>query len=102
MKLRLFSLLPFLLASGGAPAGTLELPPPGQGQAEKLGVAPSGSGAEKLDWPPSYVPTRQVSGTIRIWGHGAYGQAQDFIEGLTRAWEEGFRRHQPLVSFENR
>jgi len=75
--------------------------------AEKLGMpTPSAqeqvSGAEKLDWPPPYVPAQQVSGTIRIWGHGAYAQAQDFIEGLTRAWEEGFRRHQPRVSFENR
>jgi phosphate transport system substrate-binding protein len=62
----------------------------------------SGALADELDLPPPYVPSQQVSGTIRIWGHGAYARAQDFIEGLTRAWEDGFRRHQPQVRFENR
>jgi phosphate transport system substrate-binding protein len=51
---------------------------------------------------PAYVPQLRVEGTIRIWGHGAYGKSTDFIEGLTRAWEDGFRKHQPGIRFENR
>src|SRR5258708_39849010 len=94
MRLRFLSLLPLLVASQGALAGAPELPPPS--------VQQQVSGTEKLDLPAPYVPSHQVSGTIRIWGHGAYAQAQDFIEGLTRAWEDGFRRRQPRVRFENR
>lgn len=51
---------------------------------------------------PAYVPQRQVDGTIRIWGHGAYAHAQDFIEELVRAWEDGFRRRQPAAQFDNK
>jgi phosphate transport system substrate-binding protein len=53
------------------------------------------------DLPPPYEAQQQVSGTIRIWGHGSYGKQTDFIEGLTRAWQEGFRKHQPGVEFDN-
>lgn len=60
------------------------------------------AGAESLDLPPPYQPQEKVAGTIRIWGHGAYGGKRDFIEGLTLAWEEGFRRFHPDVSFETR
>lgn len=52
--------------------------------------------------PPAYRPRRQVSGEISIWGHGSYGAHTDFVEGLTRAWQDGFRRHHPDVVFENR
>ena len=48
---------------------------------------------------PAYKPTRQVSGTIRIWGHGALGH--DYIESLVRKWETGFQRLQPNVQFDN-
>ncbi len=48
---------------------------------------------------PPYVASRQVSGTIRVWGHGAAGK--DYIESLMRAWEEGFAKVQPNVHFEN-
>lgn len=48
---------------------------------------------------PVYKPTRQVSGTIRIWGHGALGH--DYIESLVRKWETGFQRLQPNVQFDN-
>lgn len=51
---------------------------------------------------PAYEPGQAVSGTIRIWGHGSYGAHTDFVEGLARAWEDGFRVHQPGVVFENR
>lgn len=49
-----------------------------------------------------YVPKERVEGTIRIWGHGSYGAHTDFVEGLARAWEDGFREHHPDVRFENR
>jgi phosphate transport system substrate-binding protein len=48
---------------------------------------------------PVYKPTRQVSGTIRIWGHGALGH--DYIESLVSKWETGFQRLQPNVRFDN-
>ena len=56
-----------------------------------------------LNLPAPYVsPARPLTGTIRIWGHGAFGGTDDFIESLTRAWEEGFRRYHPGVQFETR
>jgi len=48
---------------------------------------------------PRYVPTHQVTGTIRVWGHGAAGK--DYIESVVRGWEEGFRKVQPGVQFDN-
>src|SRR5882724_11755916 len=61
----------------------------------------SGSHAGEPDLPAPYEPQQAVAGTIRIWGHGAYDKSQDFIETLVLAWEEGFRKRQPQVSFEN-
>jgi len=57
--------------------------------------------AETPPLPPTYVPGPPVSGTIRIWGHGAYANRVDFIEGLVRAWEAGFQKYQPGVTFDN-
>jgi phosphate transport system substrate-binding protein len=57
--------------------------------------------AAELDLPAAYQPGRTVSGVIRIWGHGSYNPSQDFIEALVLAWEAGFRKQQPNVSFEN-
>jgi phosphate transport system substrate-binding protein len=54
------------------------------------------------DLPPAYVPQQQVTGRIVIWGHGSLGNATDFVEGLTRAWEAGFGKIQPGVTFDNR
>ena len=59
------------------------------------------SGAWALDLPPPYQPERQVSGTIRIWGHGAYDRKRDFIGALVSAWERGFQRFEPGVGFQN-
>ena len=61
----------------------------------------SGSHAGELQLPAPYEPQQAVSGAIRIWGHGAYDKSQDFIETLVLAWEQGFRKLQPQVSFEN-
>ncbi|RME96942.1 MAG: phosphate ABC transporter substrate-binding protein, PhoT family [Alphaproteobacteria bacterium] len=51
---------------------------------------------------PSYVPRQAVSGTISIWGHGAYGKRLEFIEGLVSGWEEAFRAYHPGIRFKNR
>src|SRR5512146_558711 len=39
-----------------------------------LGACP----ARALGLPPPYRPRATVSGTIRIWGHGAYDRKRDF------------------------
>ena len=57
--------------------------------------------ARALDLPPPYRAHQAVSGTIRIWGHGAYDRKRDFIGALVRVWERDFRRYQPGVRFEN-
>ena len=46
-----------------------------------------------------YHPRQQVSGVIRIWGHGALGH--DYIESLVASWEAEFRSFQPGVTFNN-
>lgn len=61
--------------------------------------APAHAGA--LDLPPPYHPEQTVSGTIRIWGHGAYDRKRDFIGALVSAWERGFQQYEPGVRFEN-
>ncbi|MBV8833077.1 MAG: substrate-binding domain-containing protein [Acidobacteriaceae bacterium] len=48
---------------------------------------------------PIYSPQQTVSGTIRIWGHGAEGK--DFIRTLVLNWEAGFQKYQPNVQFDN-
>ena len=47
---------------------------------------------------PHYHPQQMVSGTIRLWGHGA--PVLDFMGQLVESWEEGFSRYQPGVRFE--
>jgi phosphate transport system substrate-binding protein len=46
-----------------------------------------------------YQPARQVTGTVRIWGHGS--RRGDYIGELLGAWEQDFERVQPGVSFRN-
>lgn len=58
--------------------------------------------AESVEGLAPYQPSQSVSGTLTIWGHGSYGAHTDFVEGLTRAWEEGFKQHQPGIQFDNR
>lgn len=55
--------------------------------------------ARDLDSLPHYRPQQQVSGTIRLWGHGSF--KADFMGRLFRAWTDGFRKYQPKVRFEN-
>lgn len=51
-----------------------------------------------LDGLPHYVPQQAVSGTIRLWGHGA--PILDFMGMLVKSWEDGFKKYQPDVTFE--
>ena len=62
---------------------------------------PTATSAAVPDLPPPYAPGAPVSGTIRIWGHGAFANRVDFIEGLVKAWEAGFQKYQPGVTFDN-
>jgi phosphate transport system substrate-binding protein len=48
---------------------------------------------------PDYVPQRQVSGTIRIWGHGS--AKRNFMGALIMRWANEFQHLQPGVRFEN-
>jgi len=50
--------------------------------------------SEELSTLPSYHPTQQVQGTVRSWGHG-------FLRPMMRLWEQGFRKYQPGVRFED-
>jgi phosphate transport system substrate-binding protein len=47
---------------------------------------------------PHYTPAQQISGTIRVWGHGAPGL--DFMGLLFKAWVDGFAKFQPNIKFE--
>ena len=51
-----------------------------------------------LDALPPYRPTEQVTGTIRLWGHGA--PLLDFMGMLVKSWEDGFTALQPGVRIE--
>jgi phosphate transport system substrate-binding protein len=51
-----------------------------------------------LNGLPHYQPQQVVSGTIRLWGHGA--PVLDFMGMLVKSWEEGFAKYQPGVKFE--
>lgn len=44
---------------------------------------------------PEYQPQGQVSGTIRLWGHGS--PKHDFLGKLLRCWETEFHQYQPHV-----
>jgi len=78
--------LAFLLALGTG--GAWAAPESARGPAEQA--------VESL---PLYSPAKQVSGTIRLWGHGS--PKHDFMGRLVDAWIAGFARYQPGVKFEN-
>jgi phosphate transport system substrate-binding protein len=67
-----------------------------------VGAHAPAAGAETrfVDSLPRYEAQEQVSGTIRLWGHGS--PKRDFMGQLTQHWVDGFRRHHPAVTFENR
>ncbi len=49
---------------------------------------------------PGYVPEQQVSGVIRVSGHGSTGNP--WMRQLLIAWEKDFQRFQPAVRLEYR
>jgi phosphate transport system substrate-binding protein len=64
-----------------------------------LQAAPGAPEVPFVDALPLYAPAAQVSGTIRLWGHGS--PKHDFMGRLINVWIAGFARHQPGVKFEN-
>ena len=80
MRTALTFLILGCLGSTAACAGSREVPVPPWAQYVKS--------------LPAYRPHRQVSGTIRSWGHG-------FLKVMMRDWERGFRRFQPHVRFQD-
>lgn len=48
---------------------------------------------------PPYAPKEQVTGTIRLWGHGS--PKHDFMGPLVHRWDEDFHRYQPHVTLIN-
>lgn len=43
-----------------------------------------------------YAPRREVSGTLRLWGHGR--RDADVLAGLVAAWQSGFQSKQPRAA----
>ena len=56
--------------------------------------------AKLVESLPPYRPRQQVSGTIRLWGHGS--PQHDFLGRLVRRWVREFRRYQPRVRIVDR
>lgn len=52
-----------------------------------------------VDSLPPYAPKAQVTGTIRLWGHGSPNH--DFMGPLVHRWDEDFHRYQPHVTLIN-
>ena len=46
-----------------------------------------------------YAPEEQVTGTIRLWGHGS--PKHDFMGRLVLRWDQEFHRYQPHVAIVN-
>ncbi|HEX3843027.1 MAG TPA: hypothetical protein VHV80_01595 [Steroidobacteraceae bacterium] len=61
--------------------------------------APSAYAMKVADSLPAYAPKEQVTGTIRLWGHGS--PKHDFLGKLVRRWDRDFHRHQPHVTIVN-
>jgi phosphate transport system substrate-binding protein len=98
-------LAPDLRAAESAPPAESPQPADAAFRDARAASAPSPRSARAdiplRDLPPPYVPGAQVSGVIRIWGHGAFAHRADFIEALVRAWENGFRSVQPGITFDD-
>jgi phosphate transport system substrate-binding protein len=50
--------------------------------------------AQDVDTLPPYQPQQKVSGTIHVWGHV-------FFKKVIHDWEEGFRKFQPGIRFDD-
>ena len=56
-----------------------------------VGVVAASMGAQEL---PSYKPAQQVTGEIRLWGSPS-------MLKLMQLWEDGFRKYEPNIVFDN-
>jgi phosphate transport system substrate-binding protein len=82
--------VPVYTSLAQSPSTTSTLPAPQAG--------PSSIELQALEALPRYHPRQNVSGTIRLWGHGA--PVLDFMGVLVKSWEQGFQKFQPGVRFE--
>ena len=64
------------------------------------GSAPPPYAIEVVDSLASYRPQAQVTGTIRLWGHGS--PQHDFLGRLVGRWSAQFHRYQPGVRIVDR
>src|SRR5260370_34965889 len=79
------------MASGQETGSTVALP----ANATSQTMSPEDRAINGL---PHYQPQEQVSGTIRLCGHGE--PVLDFMGKMVKSWEEGFAKYQPGVKFE--
>ena len=86
-----FIVFAVIAASGQEPGPTVALPE----NANVQTISPEDRAINAL---PHYQPQQVVSGTIRLWGHGA--PILDFMGMLVKSWEDGFAKYQPGVKFE--
>jgi phosphate transport system substrate-binding protein len=84
-----------LLCSGPATSQTSPLISAPEDKVTDTSLGPESRALAGL---PHYQPQQSVSGTIRLWGHGA--PILDFMGMLVKSWEEGFQKFQPAVRFE--
>jgi phosphate transport system substrate-binding protein len=90
-----------LLAFGAPVLSTPKLtPPPTPGLIPPTPAAPDSYEVRLVETLPAYFPEKQVSGVIRLWGHG--NSKLPWMRHLVTLWEEGFRKFHPGVSIDYR
>jgi phosphate transport system substrate-binding protein len=93
-------LAPIVLAGALALATAHLTPPPSLGSIPPQPAAPNSYARRVVATLPPYTPETQVSGVIRIWGHG--NPKLPWMQHLVKLWEQGFRRFQPGARLEYR
>src|SRR5690242_15190013 len=88
--------------------GTVALAAAGQASGQKLTPAdqridphpaPPGSIERRaVAELPGYRPETEVSGSLRLWGHG--NRNLPWMRNLVELWERGFRRFHPATSID--
>ena len=73
-------------------------PPPTQESILPNPAAPDSYEARLVATMAPYVPEEQVSGVIRLWGHG--NAKLPWMRHLVALWEAGFRKFQPDATFD--
>jgi len=84
----------------GVPAlsGQKFTPPPPLESIAPTPAAPDSYQRRLVATMAPYVPDEQVSGVLRLWGHG--NAKLPWMRHLVALWEEGFRKFQPGVTFD--